>query len=344
MNLNARCSLPPISTLLNPQPKSDLDKAPLVKHATSSAHQIQPYVQPSLHSLNSITLRPSPAPKSAPVLQETSTILSRPIYNDDNDKIQSTSPSSTSQCAPPIDPNYNSQPLQSQCGANGYPSEYDHCRDSFMKDIYQPSSLDEDRTISDLKKIINHCTLIGQFAKNYSDLCNRPEDENKPWAFSTSAIPSTPALEENVTDMINKAFEVLYVLNALKDEKSRQNQQTEIDLIRNKRTNPGVSPVRPKYRRRTKRPAPPGRCHSCNIQETPEWRRGPDGARTLCNACDFAKLTRKRAQLALREQQETIQNGTYRPFHPYAPPPYNTHTNFLSTGVPHKTMDQTVMQ
>lgn len=27
------------------------------------------------------------------------------------------------------------------------------------------------------------------------------------------------------------------------------------------------------------------RCHSCNTTETPEWRRGPDGARTLCNAC-----------------------------------------------------------
>ena len=33
------------------------------------------------------------------------------------------------------------------------------------------------------------------------------------------------------------------------------------------------------------RASPPGKCHSCNIRETPEWRRGPDGARTLCNAC-----------------------------------------------------------
>jgi hypothetical protein len=61
---------------------------------------------------------------------------------------------------------------------------------------------------------------------------------------------------------------------------------------------------------RVQRAAPPGRCHSCNRAETPEWRRGPDGARTLCNACglrkclrlpfwsklivtDYAKLTRK---------------------------------------------------
>lgn len=45
----------------------------------------------------------------------------------------------------------------------------------------------------------------------------------------------------------------------------------------------------------TQKAAPPGRCHSCNRAETPEWRRGPDGARTLCNACGlhYAKLTRK---------------------------------------------------
>lgn len=50
----------------------------------------------------------------------------------------------------------------------------------------------------------------------------------------------------------------------------------------------------PKKQRKGKA-APPGRCHSCNRAETPEWRRGPDGARTLCNACGlhYAKLTRK---------------------------------------------------
>ncbi|WEW59126.1 hypothetical protein PRK78_004595 [Emydomyces testavorans] len=48
-------------------------------------------------------------------------------------------------------------------------------------------------------------------------------------------------------------------------------------------------------KKRRGKPAPPGRCHSCSRSETPEWRRGPDGARTLCNACGlhYAKLTRK---------------------------------------------------
>lgn len=41
------------------------------------------------------------------------------------------------------------------------------------------------------------------------------------------------------------------------------------------------------------RAAPPGRCHSCNRAETPEWRRGPDGARTLCNACGLRTFETK---------------------------------------------------
>ncbi|KAL1297422.1 hypothetical protein AAFC00_004953 [Neodothiora populina] len=51
----------------------------------------------------------------------------------------------------------------------------------------------------------------------------------------------------------------------------------------------------PEAKKRRGRAAPPGRCHSCQRAETPEWRRGPDGARTLCNACGlhYAKLTRK---------------------------------------------------
>ncbi|KAH7399797.1 hypothetical protein BKA64DRAFT_707484 [Cadophora sp. MPI-SDFR-AT-0126] len=38
-----------------------------------------------------------------------------------------------------------------------------------------------------------------------------------------------------------------------------------------------------------------GRCHGCNRTETREWRRGPDGARTLCITCGlhYAKLTGK---------------------------------------------------
>ncbi|CAO0799706.1 unnamed protein product [Mucor circinelloides] len=53
--------------------------------------------------------------------------------------------------------------------------------------------------------------------------------------------------------------------------------------------------ARPKYRRRSRTSMVGHRCHSCNTTDTPEWRRGPDGSRTLCNACGlhYSKLLRK---------------------------------------------------
>jgi hypothetical protein len=62
------------------------------------------------------------------------------------------------------------------------------------------------------------------------------------------------------------------------------------------------------------RAAPPGRCHSCNRAETPEWRRGPDGARTLCNACGlhYAKLTRKQTM----KQSQGANGSSLRPKSP----------------------------
>ncbi|KAF9123802.1 hypothetical protein BGX30_001242 [Mortierella sp. GBA39] len=61
-----------------------------------------------------------------------------------------------------------------------------------------------------------------------------------------------------------------------------------------------------KYRKRAKRSQAPGRCQSCHSSDTPEWRRGPDGARTLCNACGlhYAKL--------LRRQNERTQQSPSR--------------------------------
>uniref|UniRef100_A0A0D9XKC0 GATA-type domain-containing protein n=1 Tax=Leersia perrieri TaxID=77586 RepID=A0A0D9XKC0_9ORYZ len=48
---------------------------------------------------------------------------------------------------------------------------------------------------------------------------------------------------------------------------------------------PLVAEHRAKKAARRRRPPPPLRCRHCGKTETPQWRRGPDGARTLCNAC-----------------------------------------------------------
>ncbi|EJD45990.1 hypothetical protein AURDEDRAFT_165052 [Auricularia subglabra TFB-10046 SS5] len=54
-----------------------------------------------------------------------------------------------------------------------------------------------------------------------------------------------------------------------------------------------------KYKKRSpglKRAMPPEKCQACYNSETPEWRRGPYGARTLCNACGihYSKMKSKR--------------------------------------------------
>ncbi|KAG9062448.1 hypothetical protein KI688_005363 [Linnemannia hyalina] len=69
-------------------------------------------------------------------------------------------------------------------------------------------------------------------------------------------------------------------------------------------TDRGENTPPPKYRKRAKRTHPPGRCLSCHASDTPEWRRGPDGARTLCNACGlhYAKLLKRQHQQALQGQ------------------------------------------
>ncbi|CAO3685388.1 unnamed protein product [Rhizopus stolonifer] len=62
-----------------------------------------------------------------------------------------------------------------------------------------------------------------------------------------------------------------------------------------------ASPQSYKYYRKNKLGELGHTCHSCGTTETPEWRRGPDGARTLCNACGlrnvgyYSKLLRKGA-------------------------------------------------
>ncbi|CDW99083.1 hypothetical protein [Sporisorium scitamineum] len=64
----------------------------------------------------------------------------------------------------------------------------------------------------------------------------------------------------------------------------------------------------PQYKKRSRAPAP-GSCQACGTSETPEWRRGPDGARTLCNACGlhYAKLVRKRMQQEAGEEPSPSQ-------------------------------------
>ncbi|KAG0700394.1 hypothetical protein DFH29DRAFT_807722, partial [Suillus ampliporus] len=104
-------------------------------------------------------------------------------------------------------------------------------------------------------------------------------------------------------------------------DQDRTTAEADMELIRTKRAlttlaaaaalgggGGGSGGGKNKYRKRS-RATPPGKCHSCNIRETPEWRRGPDGARTLCNACGlhYAKLVRKREKAVANGETPSLQ-------------------------------------
>lgn len=130
----------------------------------------------------------------------------------------------------------------------------------------------------------------------------------------TQPIPSRLPTENEVSSMLDNVY---MIKKCLEDVRTMLQQ----NRINTERAREAEMPLRqaleedPMYaaamkvtynadnKRRRGRAAPPGRCHSCNRIDTPEWRRGPDGARTLCNACGlhYAKLERKK-QLEARSR------------------------------------------
>ncbi|RIA97101.1 hypothetical protein C1645_801994 [Glomus cerebriforme] len=199
---------------------------------------------------------------------------------------------------------------QSQQQSNNYPRPSTIASDylsPYATSISSGSIVDNDspyiqqtteQSLVKMGKVVDYCNQIAHFALQYRDM--------KVNHNSSAAIPQIT--ESHLTNIINRAYDVLNIVSGLKGEttarpSSVELSQDEIDWIRKQRVLGTYT--RTRYKKRNLA-APPGRCHSCNITETPEWRRGPDGARTLCNACGlhFAKITRERALSAMQQNEQ----------------------------------------
>ncbi|KAI0473267.1 hypothetical protein GGR56DRAFT_677278 [Xylariaceae sp. FL0804] len=152
-----------------------------------------------------------------------------------------------------------------------------------------------------LSKIAWTSRTIYNFAESYGKLASEQHRAHH--------IPERLPTEQEVTECISNAHWLKGQLEAVRDivqqsiasEKAREGGRPkglyegddDVSMYGDGIKQPyGLGEVK----KRRGRAAPPGRCHSCNRIDTPEWRRGPDGARTLCNACGlhYAKLERKR--------------------------------------------------
>ncbi|KAH8905641.1 hypothetical protein BR93DRAFT_970420 [Coniochaeta sp. PMI_546] len=173
-----------------------------------------------------------------------------------------------------------------------------------------------------LNKIALSSRIIFNFAEAF-DVAAREQNGGAP-------IPSRLPNETEITVMMDNASNIRQCLNDVKSMIQHNRVRTERarDMVRDSvvrkplededvhmYNDPSKAPQQQHHphhphhplnhqsaytlaevKKRRGRAAPPGRCHSCNRVDTPEWRRGPDGARTLCNACGlhYAKLERKR--------------------------------------------------
>jgi hypothetical protein len=203
----------------------------------------------------------------------------------------------------PISPRHAGPPLPSpyeapRPSAYGEEGDYAHHRPSDYKANFD-KHFQANGYQDALQGIMRACRTGYNFAEAYVAAAQEQQ--------GSQPIPSRMPTENEVSEILSS---MVYTLKKLEDVRDMV-QQNRIQTERARDTN-GRSPDdedmsmygdgnKPAYamhevKKRRGRAAPPGRCHSCNRVDTPEWRRGPDGARTLCNACGlhYAKLERKR--------------------------------------------------
>ncbi|CAB4429989.1 unnamed protein product [Rhizophagus irregularis] len=65
--------------------------------------------------------------------------------------------------------------------------------------------------------------------------------------------------------------------------------------LTNKKLREELESIKHSKKKRKKRSAPSSNkvCHHCQRKDSPEWRKGPDGPKTLCNACGLRTLCKQ---------------------------------------------------
>ncbi|KAK1754675.1 hypothetical protein QBC47DRAFT_223602 [Echria macrotheca] len=206
----------------------------------------------------------------------------------------------------PVSPRNNGPALPSPYEAPRPPMYADERDQSHNRDGEYRSTLDKAFESWGYTEVLNTVAsssrAITHFAESYAATA-REQQGSQP-------IPSRLPTENEVEAMISTGLHVLRKLEEVRDiinhNRMSMDRVRESAGARKPQEEDDIpmyaEPLKSTYqnitevKKRRGRAAPPGRCHSCNRIDTPEWRRGPDGARTLCNACGlhYAKLERRR--------------------------------------------------
>ncbi|KAH7357932.1 GATA zinc finger protein [Plectosphaerella cucumerina] len=188
---------------------------------------------------------------------------------------------------------------------------------------YAPARPQYDRTLNRALEVWSYTECLDRISASSRTIFNFGESWSRVAAeqHSSQPIPDRLPTEHEVSEMASNVEYLRGSLDSLRaiirtaherartSGKSKMYDDDESSMYDGMKSNGGYNLGEVKKRRG--RAAPPGRCHSCNRIDTPEWRRGPDGARTLCNACGlhYAKLERKRQLEARQVRPKTPQRS-----------------------------------
>ncbi|CAG8953404.1 hypothetical protein HYFRA_00010152 [Hymenoscyphus fraxineus] len=230
-----------------------------------------------------------------------------------------------SHAAGPHDPSYNQPryPREGRPGDEAWKVEDDR---SHMAPVPFKQGLKRRYLVWDFENYLSSINVSSGALQSWSNHFHTITQEQQP--RDPNGVPDRMPTLENVNEMLQHQDKIRMYLERMRDMISQQNEHAAM-MDQHMREHGGKGPgyydsemsvygddlksqgFGPESKKRRGRAAPPGRCHSCNRAETPEWRRGPDGARTLCNACGlhYAKLTRKNTM----KQSQSSTGSSLRP-------------------------------
>ncbi|KAK6456753.1 uncharacterized protein RJT20DRAFT_1340 [Scheffersomyces xylosifermentans] len=137
------------------------------------------------------------------------------------------------------------------------------------------------RGLSDFAYVLDEIAIL---KSNYF------EDESNKNVEQETQVPSNDETNEDlITDIDRNQGEILKAYRSTEEKKVRRNtlHSHGKPVKRNKVKKQRITKV--------KKPHTNSHCSQCHAGNTPEWRRGPNGSRTLCNACGlfYSKLAKK---------------------------------------------------
>ncbi|CAO3608791.1 unnamed protein product [Mucor hiemalis] len=286
----SRISLPPMAEIHNNNAHND--NRNIIIYPKNGSIEYQQRYQLQHQHLKSYTFANSSTPSlpSIPIQQQTNEYFYQPNNNNNNNNNNNTSslpPFSGISSLPSLSSTSTATEINSNSNSIIIKQLLEQCNTIYTRvGKYRVDPLTE----SERSNIIDQVYFTAEIMLRSLKQLHSDENQLITPPIQSSSSSEVVELQQDVKQDNN---------NTQCGEQSSNTNQVVEDLdeykiIRQAR-NLQDSTVRPKYRRRSKRNVIGQRCHSCNTTETPEWRRGPDGARTLCNACGlhYSKLLRK---------------------------------------------------